>query len=205
MVNFKLFWLAEQCRQDAATTAAGTAAVLKDMTNAMQNVPPKLQKSPDGEINANSLADLVEWFLNYDEKVALVRHPNVEELFQWKQTDDGTNGAESYPFENAEARFAIGVFRALAENKSESELNSWLTDVIQALGESKETSQQFTDSYKLGTREGKSHISESKKIPSKTEQRLYLSSCWLEALCTAEARILGWVYQELYGKPFQPN
>jgi hypothetical protein len=23
-------------------------------------------------------------------------------------------------------------------------------------------------------------------------------------LCTAELRIMGWVYQELYGKPFQP-
>jgi hypothetical protein len=33
---------------------------------------------------------------------------------------------------------------------------------------------------------------------------MYLSSCWFDALFTAEARVLGWVYQELYGKPFQP-
>lgn len=176
------------------------------MANAAhQNEPPQLQKAANGDINANSLADLVEWFLNYDEKVALVRHPNVEELFQWKQADDSTHGTKAYPFENAEARFAIGVFQALAENNSEAGLNSWITDVIQALSAAKETNQQITDGYKLGTREGKSHISEAEKIPSKTERRLYLSSCWLEALCTAEARVLGWVFQELYGKPFQPG
>jgi hypothetical protein len=177
---------------------------VKIMTNASENGPPELEKAPNGDVNANSLADLVEWFLSYDEKVALVRHPNVEELFQWKQADDSSHGAEPYPFENAEARFAIGVFQALAENKSEAALNSWITDVIQALAGAKETNQQITTSYKLATGEGKSHISEAEKIPSNTERRLYLTSCWLEALCTAEARILGWVFQELYGKPFQP-
>ncbi len=169
-----------------------------------QNIPPKLEKTANGEINANSLADLLEWFLNNDERVALVRHKNVEELFQWKQADDAEHGTQPYPFENAEARFAIGVFQALAENNSQTELNSWITDVIQALGEAKETNQQITESYKLKTREGESHIEEAEKIPSKTERRLYLSSCWLEALCTGEARFLGWVYQEIYGTPFQP-
>lgn len=169
-----------------------------------QNFPPALAKTASGDLNANSLADLVEWFLNNDEKVRIVRHQNVEELFQWKQADDAAHGAQPYPFENAEARFAIGVFQALAENKTQAELNAWISDVVQALGGSKETNQQITDSYQLGTREGKSHITEAEKIPSETERRLYLSSCWLEALCTAEARLLGWVYQELYGTPFQP-
>ncbi len=193
--------LAAGCHQNGRLDSGSTDF----MTNAKQNGPPELLKAPNGDVNANSLADLVEWFLNYDEKVALVRHPNVEELFQWKQADDALHGAEPYPFENAEARFAIGIFQALAENKTEVDLKSWIADVIQALGEAKETNQKITDTYKLATREGKSHISESDKIPSKTERRLYLSSCWLEALCTAEARILGWVFQELYGKPFQVN
>lgn len=170
-----------------------------------ENYPPKLEKTASGEINANSLADLLEWFLNHDERVGLVRHPHVEELFQWKQRDDAEHGTEPYPFENAEARFAIGVFQALAENDSKNELNGWITDVLEALGESKQTGEQITESYKLGTKEGRSHVSEAEKIPSNTERRLYLSSCWLEALCTAEARFLGWVYQELYGTPFQPN
>ena len=175
------------------------------MAQTQQNFPPKLEKTPNGEINANSLADLLEWFLNYDPKVALVRHKSVEELFQWKQADDAAHGANPYPFENAESRFAIGAFQALAENDSQEKLNSWITDVIQALGEAKQINEQITESYRLETRQGKSHIEEAEKIPAKTERRLYLSSCWLEALCTAEARFLGWVYQELYGKPFQPS
>jgi len=167
--------------------------------------PPKLQKTPDGDINANSLADLLEWFLSYDQRVALVRHPHVQELFEWKQADDAANGVEVYPFENAEARFAIGVFQALAENKSEEELQNWITEVLQALGESKQTNEDIAGSYKLAIKEGVSAVLESQKIPSKLEQRVFLTTSWLEALCTAEVRFLGWVYQELYGKSFQPS
>ena len=175
------------------------------MAQEAQNHPPKLERADNGEINANSLADLLEWFLNYDPKVGFVRHPNVEELFQWKQKDEAEQGAEPYPFENAEARFAIGSFQAIAENNSKSELNAWITNVVEALGEAKQTNEEISKNYKLETSSGESHVSEANKLPTKLEKRLYLSSCWLEALCTAEARFLGWVYQELYGEPFQPN
>ena len=167
------------------------------------NLPPKLQKTADGDINTNSLADLLEWFLSFDAKVGIVRHPHVEVVFQWKQTDDASNGIEPYPFENAESRFAIGVFQALGENDSENKLNRWLSDVVQALSEAKQTSEDIAKSYNL--EQENSSVEEANKIPSNTERRLYLTSCWLEALCTAEARFLGWVYQELYGKPFQPS
>ncbi len=164
--------------------------------------PPKLEKTASGDINTNSLADLLEWFLNFDQRVALVRNPQVEELFQWKQADDAENGIETYPFENAESRFAIGVFQALGENDSEAELQKWITEVLQALGESKQTNEDIAKSYKLD--QSQSHIEQAKAIPSNTERRLYLSSCWLESLSTAEARFLGWVFQEIYGKQFQP-
>jgi hypothetical protein len=165
--------------------------------------PPKLEKTASGDINTNSLADLLEWFLNFDRRVALVRNPQVEELFQWKQADDAENGIETYPFENAESRFAIGVFQALGENDSEAELQKWITEVLQALGESKQTNEDIAKSYKLD--QSKSHVEQAKAIPSNTERRLYLSSCWLESLCTAEVRFLGWVFQEIYGKQFQPS
>jgi hypothetical protein len=164
--------------------------------------PPKLEKTANGDINTNSLADLLEWFLNFDQKVAIVRNPQVEELFLWKQQDDKVNNIPTYPFVNAEARFAIGVFQALGENNSEAELQKWITEVLQALGEAKQTNEDIAKSYKLD--QSQSHIEQAQTIPSNTEKRLYLSSCWLESLCTAEARFLGWVYQELYGKPFQP-
>lgn len=165
--------------------------------------PPKLLKAANGDINTNSLADLLEWFLNYDQRVAIVRRPEVEELFQWKQQDDKANGVEIYPFENAEARFAIGVFQALAEYDTEEKLQNWITEVLQALGESKQMNEDIAASYKLNS--DISNVERANEIPSNTERRLYLSSCWLEALCTAEARFLGWVFQEIYGKQFQPN
>ena len=165
--------------------------------------PPKLVKTATGDINTNSLADLLEWFLNFDQRVAVVRRPEVEELFQWKQQDDKSNGVEIYPFENAEARFAIGVFQALAEYDSEEKLQNWITEVLQALGESKQMKEDIAARYKLNS--DISNVERANEIPSNTEKRLYLSSCWLEALCTAEARFLGWVFQEIYGKQFQPN
>ena len=172
------------------------------MAQTQQNYPPKLQKTADGDINTNSLADLLEWFLNNDQRVALVRNPQVEELFHWKQADDEENGIEIYPFENAEARFAVGVFQALGQYNSEDKLQRWISDVLQALGEAKQTNEDIAKSYNLD--QNQSHIEQARAIPSKTERRLYLSSCWLEALCTAEARFLGWVYQEIYTRPFQP-
>ena len=166
--------------------------------------PPNIQKTENGDININSLADLLEWFLNYDQRVAIVRHPHAQELFEWKQADDAAHGVEVYPFENAEARFAVGVFQAIAENDSEAKLALWVTDVLQALGEAKQTVEDFSSQYNLETKQGASFILEAGKLSSKTEQRLFLTGAWLEALCTAEVRFLGWVYQELYGKPFQP-
>ena len=164
--------------------------------------PPKLIKTPTGDIETNSLADLLEFFLNFDQRVAIMRHPHVEELFHWKQADDKEHNIEPAPFENAESRFAVGVFQAIAENNTEEKLTRWISDVLRALGEAKGNNEDIAKSYKL--EQGESHVKEAGKIPSKTEKRFYLTSCWIESLCTAEVRFLGWVYQELYGKPFQP-
>ena len=172
------------------------------MAETQKNYPPKLRKTADGDIDVNSLADLLEWFLNYDSRVGLVRNPQVEELFRWKQAEDAANGIETYPFENAEARFAIGVFQALGENNTEEKLQRWISDVLQVLGDAKQTNEDIAKSYNLD--QSQSHIEQAQAIPSKVERNLYLQSCWFEALCTAETRFLGWVYQEVYGKTFQP-
>ncbi|MGQ0542113.1 MAG: hypothetical protein ACT4O9_09740 [Blastocatellia bacterium] len=174
-------------------------------TAAIQTRPPKLLPGTEGGIDPTSLADLLEWFLNYDERTTRMRHPMVEELFQWKQKDDSENGIGVYPFENAEARFAIGVFQALKENNSEPLLGLWLNDVLAALHESRTTKTEITETNKLDTDLEQSALEKSEKLTTKVEQRLYLSSCWLEALCTAEARVLGWIYQEIYGRPFTPT
>ena len=48
-------------------------------------------------------------------------------------------------------------------------------------------------------------INESAKIPATSARSEFLLNCWLEILCTAEIRVLGWLYQESYGRPFHPN
>src|SRR5687767_13390129 len=174
------------------------------MTDAQQieNGPPKLLRNPEGGIDNTSLADLVEWFLNFDERTARMRHPYTEELFQWKQHDDVANGVGVYPFENAEARFAVGVFQALQENNSEPLLGLWLSDVLNALHEARETKIEISEANKLDDSAEVLAIEKAEKLTTNAERRLYLTSCWLEQLCTAEARVLGWVYQEIYGRPF---
>jgi hypothetical protein len=174
------------------------------MTEAAQQTtePPKLKRAAYGGVDNNSLADLLEWFLNHDETTARMRHPMVEELFQWKQKDDAENGIGVYPFENAEARFAIGCFQAFAENNSEPLLKLWISDVLNALQEAKQTKAEITDANNLDAEPELFALAKAEKLTTKAERRFYLSSCWLEALCTAEARFLGWVYQEIYGRPF---
>lgn len=165
--------------------------------------PPKLRPDGAGGIEPGSVADLVEWFLNYDERTARMRHSNTEELFQWKQADDSANGIATYPFENAEARFAIGVFQALRENNSEPLLALWLNDVIAALHEARETRSSVGENNEKDPM--KTSLQKAELLTTSVEKRIYLSSCWHEALFTAEARVLGWVYQELYGRPFTPS
>jgi hypothetical protein len=167
--------------------------------------PPKLSVDPKTrEADMNSLADLLEWFLTYDERTARIRHPHVNELFLWKQSQDTAAGSNTYQFESAEARFAIGAIQALAENNSEPLLKLWITDVLNALHESRETKTKLADTYRLGDNLDASPLERSDKLTTNTEKRLYLTSSWIEALCTAEARFLGWVYQEIYGRPFSP-
>ena len=172
---------------------------------AQQTQPPRLRPGAEGGVDPSSVADLLEWFLNYDERTARMRHPNTEELFQWKQQDDAANGIGVYPFENAEARFAIGVFQALQENNSEPLLNLWLNDVVAALHDARETKREITEANSLDKDVEKSSMEKASLLTTNAERRLYLTSSWLEALCTAEARVLGWIYQEIYGIPFTPQ
>ena len=170
---------------------------------ATNDLPPKLRLKDDGSLDTGTLADLIEWFLAFDERTARMRHPFVDELFQWKQQDDAANGIGVYPFENAEARFAIGSIQALAENNSEPLLKLWISDVLNALQEAKQTKAEISEANNLESEPEMSPLAKAEKLTTKAEKRFYLSSCWLEALCTAEARFLGWVYQEIYGRPFQ--
>ena len=158
---------------------------------------------PNGKPDPNSVADVIEWFLDFDERVSRIRHSQVNELFIWKQSDDQQNGVPTYPFENAEARFAIGVIQAVEENDQEPLLGLWISDVLAALQQARDAKHELDEAYRLDAKLLESAIEKAEKLTTAVEKRMYLTSCWLDALFTAEARAFGWIYQELYGKPFQ--
>ncbi|HKS29108.1 MAG TPA: hypothetical protein VJS44_14870 [Pyrinomonadaceae bacterium] len=170
-----------------------------------QHSPPPIKLDAPGQINTSSLADIIQWFMERDQRVAVIRHPSVEELFHWKQNESKSESEDVFIFDHAEDRLAIGIIQALMQNTSERELHGWISQLLNTLDEASKVNEEIAGAYKLETEGGASVIQEAAKIPSRRERSGYLISCWLETLCTAEVRVLGWVYQELYGRPFRPD
>jgi hypothetical protein len=177
----------------------------KNIESARASGPPSLQQNDEGQINVSSLADIIQWFLDYDQRASVIRHPKVEELFHWKQAEARKEGEEVYSFDHAEDRLAIGIMQALAEHPTKRALHDWISQLLNALDDAAKTNEEIATAYKLKTDEAQSTVSEAEKIPTANGRNIYLTCCWLEALCTAELRIMGWVYQELYGQPYSPN
>lgn len=167
------------------------------------NLPP-LRRDSAGRIDVDSVPDVIQWFLDYDERVAVVKHPRVEEVFQWKQEQSRGNNEEVFMFNRAEDRLAIGIIQALSDNPSESDMHSWISQLLNALETASKANEATAESYRLDLASGSSAVAESAKIPSERGRREFLLNCWIETLCTAEARVLGWLYKEFYGHPYAP-
>lgn len=166
---------------------------------------PALRRDGQGNVDPQTMADALQWFLDYDPRVAIIRHPKVEELFQWKQEESRREGEEVYIFPRAEDRLAIGIMQALVENGDEEALYAWISQLLNALDDASKTNEEMAAAYQLEMGGESSVIEEAVKIPTERGRSLFLVCCWLETLCTAEIRVLGWFYQELYGRPFHPN
>jgi predicted enzyme related to lactoylglutathione lyase len=167
------------------------------------NLPP-LKRDREGNIDLDSVPEVIQWFLDFDQRVAIIKHRNVEEVFQWKQEQSRTAGEEVFAFKQAEDRLAIGILQALAEHSSERELHSWISQLLNALDSASRANEAASETYKLDLMSGGSVVREAEKIPSARGRREFLINCWLETLCSAEARVLGWLYKEFYGRPFAP-
>ena len=163
-----------------------------------------MRRDAKGRIDVDSVPDVVEWFLNYDQRVAIVKHPRVEEIFQWKQEESRREGEDVFNFNRAEDRLAIGIIQALAENASERDLHSWIGQLLNALDSASRANESTSEAYGLDMSGSTSTVNEAEKIPSRNGRREFLMNCWIEALCSAEARVLGWLYKEFYGRPFAP-
>jgi hypothetical protein len=169
----------------------------------VQEQPP-LRRDSRGRIDVDSVPDVIQWFLDYDQRVAIVKHPRVEEIFQWKQEQSRAEGEAVFNFNRAEDRLAIGIIQALAENTNERALHGWISQLLQALDTASKANESAADAYRLDLKNAPSVVKEADKIPARNSRRDFLVNCWVETLCTAEARVLGWLYQEFYGRPFAP-
>lgn len=165
--------------------------------------PPALRDAA-GNIDLDSVPEVIQWFLDFDQRVAIVKHPNVEEVFQWKQENSRKQGEAVFDFKQAEDRLAIGIIQALAEHNTERLLHSWISQLLNALDSASKANEAAAEAYKLDLAAGGSVVREAEKIPTARGRRDFLINCWVETLCTAEARVLGWLYQEFYGKAFAP-
>lgn len=165
---------------------------------------PQLQRDASGRVDVDSVPDVIEWFVNYDERVAIIRHPSVEEVFQWKQQHSRAQGEEVFVFNRAEDRLAIGIIQALADNPTERDLHSWIQQLLSALDAASKSTEATAEKYSLELRGGDSIVKQADKIPFERGRNEFLLNCWIETLCTAEARVLGWLYKEFYGRPFKP-
>ena len=168
------------------------------------NAPP-LRRDSSGNVDLDSVPDVIQWFLDFDQRVAVVKHPNVEEVFQWKQQHSQAAGENVFTFNRAEDRLAIGIIQALAEYRSEPALHGWISQLLNALNIASKANEATASAYRLDLEAGGSVVNEAGKIPSERGRIDFLLNCWIETLCTAEARVLGWLYQELYGRPFSPE
>lgn len=165
---------------------------------------PRLLRDSNGRIDVDSVPDVIQWFLDYDQRVALIKHPRVEEVFHWKQEQSRADGERVFNFNRAEDRLAIGIIQALAENSNERALHGWISQLLQALNTASQANESAAEAYNLDLKSAPSVVKEADKIPAQRGRRDFLVNCWVETLCTAEARVLGWLYKEFYGRPFEP-
>jgi hypothetical protein len=175
-----------------------------EATGASANQPPALRRDAGGRVDPAALAGVIQWFLTHDPRVAVINHPAVEALFQWKQRQALGDDPEAFAFARAEDRLAVGIMQALVEHTAERSLHAWVTELLGALDEATRMNEAIALAYQLRPGAEATVVAGAEKIPSARERGIYLTSCWLETLCTAEIRVLGWVYQELYGRPFAP-
>jgi len=164
---------------------------------------PVLLRDEYGAVDYDSIPDVIQWFLDYDQRVAVIKNPKVEELFQWKQEQSRQAGEDVFNFNRAEDRLAIGILQSVAHNPTEPELHAWIAQLLNALNSASKVTEDVASAYQLDM--NASVVKEAAKIPAATARADFLFNCWLEALCTAEIRVLGWLYQEFYRRPFNPQ
>ena len=180
---------------------AETDSLAEDLAGA----EPKLLRDQYGAVDYDSLPEVIQWFLDYDQRVGVIKHAKVEELFQWKQEQSRLAREDVFHFNRAEDRLAIGILQSVAHNPTERELHAWIAQLLNALDRASKATEDISAAYDLDISAASSVVGESQKIPAATTRADFLFNCWLETLCTAEIRVVGWLYREFYARPFRPE
>ena len=90
------------------------------------------------------LPEVIQWFLDYDQRVAVIKHPKVEELFQWKQEQSRLASEDVFNFNRAEDRLAIGIIQSVAHNPTEPQLHSWIAQLLNALNRASKSTEEIS-------------------------------------------------------------
>src|SRR6267378_301673 len=127
-----------------------------DRENASEEAPrnPPPLRDAGGNIDLDSVPDVIQWFLDFDQRVAIVKHPNVEEVFQWKQENSRNQGEVIFDFKQAQDRLAIGIIQALAEHNTERALHSWISQLLNALDSASKANEAAAEAYNLDLQSG---------------------------------------------------
>jgi hypothetical protein len=137
-----------------------------DGESAPQLQPPALARDELGRIEPASLADLIQWFLDHDPRVNVIRHPKVEQIFQWKQDESRRAGEEIFEFGSAEDRLALGIMQAIVEHEGEEALHGWISQLLNALDDATKTTEEVSQAFGLDTSGEASTVDEAMKIPT---------------------------------------
>src|SRR5258708_36934790 len=91
---------------------------------------PVLGRDQYGAVDYDSLPEVIQWFLDYDQRVAIIKHPKVEELFQWKQEQSRQDREDVFNLNRAEDRLAIGIIQSVPHNPTEPQLHAWIAHLL---------------------------------------------------------------------------
>src|SRR4249919_1833457 len=105
---------------------------------------PALGRDQFGAVDYDSLPDVIQWFLDYDQRVAVIKHPKVEELFQWKQEQSRLASEDVFNFNRAEDRLAIGIIQSVAHNPTEPQLHAWIAQLLNALDRASKSTEEIS-------------------------------------------------------------
>ena len=101
---------------------------------------------------------MIEWFLNYDQRVAIIGIRPSKKYFSGNSNKARRRAKRSFVFKQAEDRLAIGIIQALADNSTERQLHAWIGQLLGALDTASKANESTAEAYKLDLRSGGSIV-----------------------------------------------